>query len=279
MNIPILQEIWAQSEGNNIFLPRMIAGGVWSEGPAFDPRQVSNEHIMDEHDQYFSVLPFNGPQRRREYVGRPGVIFADLDASLSKPWPNRMMPSVLIKSSPSHHHAYWFLTKPADPDEWEPRAKGMTQLLGADPGGWDLTQVLRVPGTFNYKYNPPESVKVLYTTGYKYTLEQFPYAEVIRGKDTDCPTPDYDAAVSYLARAFAIGSMPLSARYWLTVSKEDLLALGKISRSHIMWGLERSLLEHGFTPDEVFQLLWHAPINKWGQPSELWREVQKAAAY
>ena len=40
----------------------------------------------------------------------------------------------------------------------------MTYTLGADKSGWDLTQVLRVPGTRNYKYPGGPTVEVCLVT-------------------------------------------------------------------------------------------------------------------
>src|SRR5207253_2736302 len=43
--------------------------------------------------------------------------------------------------------------------------------LGADPSGWDLTQLLRVPGTRNHKYEDAPLVRVLQLTEARYEPE------------------------------------------------------------------------------------------------------------
>ena len=61
-------------------------------------------------------------------------------------------------------HVYWISKDPMEPKEWLSYAGGLKQLLLAnnikcDTGlTTDIARILRVPGTFNYKYNPPKPV-------------------------------------------------------------------------------------------------------------------------
>lgn len=72
-------------------------------------------------------------------------------------------PSVLIHSG-GGMHAYWLLTEPylLSNDDRREAAKLMqarwVQLVGGDPGAHDLCRVLRVPGSWNYKYEPRRAV-------------------------------------------------------------------------------------------------------------------------
>jgi hypothetical protein len=280
-NLIVMRTIWEQSEGRHVFLPEMTPGGWYEQAPSVPEAEglgTALSYRSKDHDLYFTPLRFNGSQRRRGLIGRPGVIFADLDGGLKR---GCMEPSVLIESSPGHYHGYWFLLEPVDPAQWERHAKGWTQALDADPGGWDLTQVLRVPGTLNHKYSPPHVVRtVTFNPHLRYDIDEFPavgMGEVLTGGLSAAPVPDKGKRDSYLARAFAINNVPLGARYWLTATPDEIANLGRIDRSKVMWQVERQLIENGFTPQEVFQLMWYSPVNKWGTPAELWREVLKAA--
>lgn len=278
--IQVLNAIWGRSRGDNVYLP-MFQKGKWHES---DPFTVEQANLIipvlaaGDGDRYFTPLRYNGP-RRRAFVGQPGVIFADLDSG--KPTKMENKPSVLIETSPGHFHGYWFLDKPYDAEEWEPHAKGWSTWLGADPGGWDVTQVLRFPDSLNHKTDPPEKVR---TVGYwpdnVYPLNAFPVALVQRGPDSgDRPLGDASMSASILNRGRALGTIPMSAIYWLVADADELKALGTLDRSKIMWGIERSLFENGFSPDDVFHLMRAAGINKWaGDDDKLWHEVQKAGA-
>ncbi len=64
-------------------------------------------------------------------------------------------------------HVYWISDKPLDPSEWAPYAQGLKAALleegvKCDAGlTTDDVRLLRVPGTFNHKYDPPREVALL----------------------------------------------------------------------------------------------------------------------
>ena len=272
--------LWNASEGENWYTPTM-QDGVWSEG---GPQTMSSAAFgvdpVAPYDQYITPLKYNG-LRKKGLLGNPGVIFADFDNETYQ-GSFRLPPSIVVSSSPGHFHLYWLLKEPTTPELWAPRAKGWTAEIGADPGGWDATQVLRIPGTWNHKYDPPAEVWLAsFKPELVYDLDQFPLADL--GPEIEAntaPEPDRSRGQRLLADGINNGKIPLSSIYWLTASEEDIKALGTIDRSAILWQQERVLLEAGYTPIEVFDLLYHAGIDKWrGQPLKLWREINKAVGY
>jgi hypothetical protein len=277
LNITVMNTIWEHSEGEHVFLPRAL-DGVWHEGKPHVPEIVLYP-TLGMGEQYFTPLRFNG-QRKRGLVGKPGVIFADVDEVSEKTRAGllELPPSVIIKSSPGHAHVYWFLTQPVAPHLWEPHARGWTHEIGADPGGWDLTQVLRIPGTQNGKYDPSHTVYVqLFKPDRIYPLEAFPPLLVARSVAGNEPVPDQAKRDSYWNRSSVINVIPLSAQYWLSVSPLELTALGKIDRSKILWGLYKQLHAAGFTREEIFQLTYFSAVNKFkDHPGRLWAEIGKA---
>lgn len=72
-------------------------------------------------------------------------------------------PSAIVYSG-SGLHVYWISKDALSPAEWLPYASGLKQLLLAnaikcDTGlTTDIARILRVPGTFNHKYDPPKPV-------------------------------------------------------------------------------------------------------------------------
>src|SRR4030095_13271805 len=67
-------------------------------------------------------------------------------------------------ASPQRYQAWWELDHACSPKGIERLNRQMTYTLGADKSGWDLTQVLRVPGTRNYKYPGGPEVQVVLVT-------------------------------------------------------------------------------------------------------------------
>lgn len=63
-------------------------------------------------------------------------------------------------------HVYWISKTPLTPEQWAPYAGGLRNLLLAnavkcDSGlTTDIARILRVPGTFNHKYDPPKPVQL-----------------------------------------------------------------------------------------------------------------------
>ena len=268
----VLKMIWQRSEGSQVWTPTNSTFG-WQEGESHNPNFMACPPVGQAYDHYFTPLRFNG-KRRKSDVGRPGVIFADMDGA---EMPTYMEPSVLIESSPGHYHGYWFLHEPVEPDMWEPRARGWSYEIGADRGGWDLTQVLRQPGTLNHKYDDFPEVRTIVFKPYRlYDLTEFPHLPVEDEGVDGVFVPDKRAREFLLT--FYENRVPLSAWYWLKATPEEVQALGTIDRSKIMWQLEKQLLEAGFSIEQVFQIMWFSGVNKWSVPAHLAREVLKAAA-
>lgn len=287
MNAPstehILHEIWSRSTGKYVFVPSLSASGVWEEREPLLPDQIfgiSNPGFSNNADYYFTPLKFTAPQRRKVYVGSPGVIFADLDTEAAKEEAERLLrPSVLIQSSPGHYHGYWFLDVPAHPVEWEKHARGFSQTVGADPGGWDITQVLRVPNTVNQKPGKKSLVRVLdFDPSINYRLIDFPKSEPSTQPAESYPIPDWDRRLDLLEGIIQDDTL-LAARYWLTVDKETMNLAGRVDRSVIIWEVVNSLLKAGYSKEDTYHLVFFASVNKFrSRPEVLWAEIQKAAS-
>lgn len=63
-----------------------------------------------------------------------------------------LAPAMVVRTSPGRWHGYWPLSRPLEPATAESLNKRLTHTIGADKGGFDLTQLLRPPGSRNHKY-------------------------------------------------------------------------------------------------------------------------------
>ena len=139
---------------------------------------------------YFGVHPASargGAHQRttRTTVAAVNALFADFDA---KREPAGMLgahrrvcdaprsPSVVIRTG-GGYHAYWLLDAPfvigsEKGRTWiEDLQRRWVALVGADPQAADLPRVLRIPGTHNRKYDPPEEVRIVRAALFRqYTL-------------------------------------------------------------------------------------------------------------
>jgi len=167
------------------YLSRGGYGYYWLKGSGpnktiwFNPQvpevPAGNFHV------YFGVNPCRHTKTEKERVVNEDIIginclYAEFDAkdfSNSKALASQhidrllMPPNVLIDSG-GGFHAYWLLKEtaminsPLDLDQLKDIQARWVAYVGGDLGAKDLARVLRVPGTVNYKYNPPRKVTQLY---------------------------------------------------------------------------------------------------------------------
>jgi hypothetical protein len=115
-----------------------------------------------EGNIYFCPNVFSKPHRRREVYIPSCWLYADLDDTEPIRNDAELSPTIAVESSPGRYQGYWHVDKFLMRDVHDRLNKQLTYALDADKGGWDITQVLRVPGTINHKYAGKPEVKVLW---------------------------------------------------------------------------------------------------------------------
>jgi hypothetical protein len=154
-----------------------------------------------------------GRWRRRKTDALPlHTLYADLDAGLPDDPP--VVPSILVESSPGHYQAYLRLRRRVTPEEGAALNRRLAHALDGDPGGWDLTQLLRLPGTVNHKYEVRPVVRLIERTGQRYDpaeldrlLPPLPTAPVGERKSPDAgsmPPVGSDPPIPLTRSAFAV---------------------------------------------------------------------------
>jgi hypothetical protein len=91
-------------------------------------------------------------------------LYADLDAVEPIKSDAELSPTIAWESSPGRYQALWHIDKHLPEEQHIMVNRKLTYALGADKGGWDITQVLRVPGTINHKYAEKPKVKLLWAS-------------------------------------------------------------------------------------------------------------------
>lgn len=135
--------------------------------------------VWKDVELYFSVN--SSAQKRGERqkmhtddVAALGCLFAEFDAkdyaggldeALARIQDLQVfIPSVIVASG-GGYHCYWLLDKPyivhttTDRDRAQAVQRAWVYEVGGDASVHDLARVLRVPGTFNHKYNPARPVE------------------------------------------------------------------------------------------------------------------------
>ncbi len=108
------------------------------------------EKAQEGHEVYFCAHLLTDPRRIKENATAVHTLWGDLDGAQVPE--GEISPTAVVQSSPGRYHVYWRLTDAIPPETAEQLNKRLAHATGADPSGFDLTQLLRVPGTANYKY-------------------------------------------------------------------------------------------------------------------------------
>ena len=154
-----LMRVWREQCQPGEFVCLSAKGSSWKDYsfPFDDNLEHELEQWLENHktrDMYFCPLPFREGRRVKSGVVRSRFLWSDIDDG---DW-HKSEPTVLWESSPGRFQGLWKLPNAVDPERAAEMSKAMAYHIGADRGGWDLTQVLRIPGTPNLKYEEKPTV-------------------------------------------------------------------------------------------------------------------------
>ena len=147
----------------------------------FDDRDAAEEAVISVghlSDCYIGVSTRRSRKNgRKTNLGWAGAYFCELDAGPRKPYKGtdeilatldafEPMPSLRVLSG-GGVHCYWIvdiplpLFTPEQIAEFEEVTRGLQQSLLGDPGTWNADRILRPPGSFWHKQQPPRRVELV----------------------------------------------------------------------------------------------------------------------
>lgn len=227
-------------------------------------------------DLYYSPMLFDTKKRLSEHVSVCPVLWGDLDTA--EPSTFEPAPHIVIESSPDRWQALWRLDQPAPPQEAAQASRRLAYAFHADLSGWDLTQLLRIPGTRNAKYTERPLVQIVsidetatVTLAEIRKLPEVPKDEVF---ETPLPTGElttYDEILSKYRTRLPIAIAQL----------HDQRPADDYSKQ--LWHLELLCFETGLTLEETFVVAETSQANKYSRDGrsrlDLWQEVCKAQVH
>lgn len=264
----LVTKLWAEQPGKFFCISTKDGAGEWkdhffSRDEFGKVRQFIRDY--DDCNIYFCPHGFNRRVRQKTEAVLPNLLWADLDFAD----PNNMKPkpTIAIESSPGRYVGFWKLKETMS----ESLNRRLTYHVEADHGGWDLTQVLRFPGTKNYKYKSQPRVRTLWKDGKTWktaTLEKF------------LPPEDPEEEGEHLSAAEVFEQYQGKLPRWV---RRELLAkkiAGRADRSEMLWKLENECIEAGMSVDEAFAVIrksvWNKFAGRRNEESQLRRELAKA---
>jgi len=260
----LITRLWRSQPGNYFFLSTKSRSGKWADH-CFKRSQIGTigDFIEDNRDKdiYWCPSGFKDKRRITPFVMEPNLLWADLDDA--DPREITPKPTIAIESSPGRYVGVWVVDKPMTGDI----NRRLTYAVGADKSGWDLAQVLRIPGTTNYKYESLPKVRTLWIDGPNYRL-----------RDIERKLPEL-AAVDSTDKSLASEVFKKHEKglpQWLRRELIDGKPTIKSDRSQMIWKLQNTLIEAGLTREECFLLIEASPWNKFkDRPEQLRRELDK----
>jgi ribosomal protein S25 len=250
------------------------------------PKQLSQmvafaQEYTATSDMYFCPQLLDKPKRVKENVKICPTLWADLDTCP----PDKLLvtPTITVETSPNRYQAYWLIKSEMDPGTAEDLSRRIAYYHeddGADKTGWDLTQLLRVPYTYNHKYQglaTVPQVAIISTHAAPLDVEDFKdYPEAEGFEYSTIPFPD--VLVNDPEKVLDNHRAYLHPQVWPLFTEtptEDW--------SRYLWLLENYLFEANLTREEVFVVCRAAKCNKYSRDGRseklLWKDVCRAWAH
>lgn len=250
-SLEFLQEVWGpQSKQEVYFCLSTKKGTKWKDHFFKHPFEDRVKKFLRKHDSkqyniYFCPTALKKPRRVKGAVVKTNLLWADLDEV--NPREIALRPQVAWQSSPGRYACLWYLNKKIKTSKTEDINQRLSYAIGADKGGWDLSQVLRLPGTHNLKYKKKPPVILLWAKTSQYRIEKFKHLP-----EVSVDSADHKNVFKELEHR-----IPLTLRAILL--KPTAV---KGNRSDVLYKLIMGLISSEFTDTEIFNLVRPTPWNK-----------------
>ena len=265
--------------------------------PIREGRLVASVDLTATEQWYWTPSILSERSTQKEYAIAAGTLWVDIDnppsasttTSTSARISDQFDPfnldsfsahsipaaTAIVESSPGRYHLYWKLKEPLDRDNIEHYNRRLAVALTADMGGWDATQLLRLPIGVNAKTDPPTPVRLLHLdeTTIGYDLSAFSELP----EDTGLPIDQDDAGPppsSYVDRSILLEkyTSQLSAQF------VERLQTRAADRSRELWYFYHECYRNNIPKVDAFWLIYDSPndkfaANRYHHEEELWRNL------
>lgn len=295
--LQVLSRIWGNDRRGYVFLPHIDGDAPdkaarrksFHENRAFRwPKEKDKilDHIAahPNDDLYFTPALFNGKRRVSEQLSDERSLWADLDPVHPESL-GEYKPTIAWETSPGRYQGVWLLNETkAGASKGGRENHRLTMFIGADPSGWDSTQLLRLPGRDNYKpeYRGNNDGKLLWDAGPRYMWDDFDeLPEVASAVPDDVELVD-EELIDQVDRHEVWGRLRLKVskrvREYMALRTEPPAG----NRNEVLWEIERELADAGASLVEIVAIVRASVWNKYkGRHDEMKRlkiEASKAIA-
>jgi hypothetical protein len=137
---------------------------------AWKAEELCQRWSSEGREVYFCAHLLTARRRVKENAAPLLSLYVDGDGA--KPSRGMPKPTAVVESSPGREQFYYRLTEPVTPKIGERLNRRLALAMGADDSGWDLTQLLRPPGTRNRKYPTAPIVRLVEANGLRHDPDE-----------------------------------------------------------------------------------------------------------
>lgn len=261
-----LRTVITTPEGQFCLATRAVESGDWHEyfylWPTEAPAIVAHAlEAAQTSNVYFSAHLFNEKRSIKTAVLPSRTIQADLDHAEVATLP--VIPSIIVNTSPARHQAYWITQHELEVDKLEALSRRIAYGVHAcDRTGWPAGHKVRLPDTFNYKYERASRIEVTGVNVRELPFDAFnlfPELTVnLAAAQADIDWlesdfPEFDS--SHLELLIAL-KPHISAKVYTQYTKEAR------DRSAALWALCCEAFRAGCSKDQVLYLAHNSANNK-----------------
>lgn len=215
-----------------------------------------------DQDAYFGVATRKDSDGTKKGIFQIPALWIDYDLDLSTEahgekelysiFFNFLLEPTFIILTGGGFHAYWRFKEPVDHKD-TPKVEGLLKRLASylagDTAATDASRVLRIPGTFNYKYDPEREVSLWNITENEYNPSDFDFLSEVQTKTQS--------------------ERPILTKGW---EKELLEGVPKGERNTAIAHLTGRYLSKGLSKEEILPILFD--VNSRNKPPLDQREVE-----
>ena len=289
MSDRFFQEIFANLN-SNLQVPIV----VWEPGQVentqthwFSLNELRNDFTMpidpDTLNQiYFCPHAYDSQNRKSSSAAEYGscVWLESNDPYFRWQMVDEAAPSLVVKSSPERLHAYWFLDKPELLSTIVQINRALAEkYLSRDAYGWDLNQLMRVPGYVNRKRSVPYKVEIEHSDwNARYRLENFYNLKISTSSSLTNALREPEPPIPK-AQDSGIIRQKYSA-YFTDRFRTNLDSMSN-DKSRSLWLVYNECFRMQMSPEEVYSLVRNSPNNlyaeqKYNAERDLWRDICRA---
>lgn len=265
-----IRKLWRKQEGKFFCISTRVPNvdNTWRDHFFRKEDFFEIPEWLEEHshlDIYFCPHGYNRRSRTIDEAVAPYLLWADLDEVNPELIPDKLKPSIAIKSSEGRFVGLWILTD--KPMTLELNKRLNHHLCPESHSSWIFTKALRMPGTLNRKYKPPHRVTILWTDGPKYTFGTL---------DKLLPNLDEGEVSGNSAREIF-----RKYRKWIpTELQREIFGTQAVpgKRSEMMWKIIMSFMEAGASEEEIYEIVRVSRWNKFNGMRNEERSIRRQVA-